>query len=234
MTDQYRPDVVAGKYDPKLFDPSGGTLLVNEIFYSLQGEGRHTGRATVFIRLAKCNLACKFCDTEFETFHRMTVEEVVAKVLSLIPDHHRMHAKPLIDITGGEPLLQNCGPLVRNLQLRHFAVGCETSGSVWNEWATELDHVTCSPKVPKARIPEPLLQLFKEDGYKVDVKWIVNAAFLSQFERDADAMYIHGPRNYLQPESNLPKYIAAASKLIMAWPHLYQLSLQTHKIAGNP
>ena len=52
-------------------------LTVNEIFYSLQGEGGRTGEASIFIRLSKCNLACSFCDTEYESGERMTLDEIV-------------------------------------------------------------------------------------------------------------------------------------------------------------
>ena len=56
------------------------SLNVNEIFYSLQGEGGRTGQASIFIRLAKCNLACSFCDTEFEKGVKMTLEEIIDEI----------------------------------------------------------------------------------------------------------------------------------------------------------
>lgn len=227
MTSEFRPDVVGGKYDARLFDPTGATLLVNEIFYSLQGEGKHTGQATVFIRLAKCNLACKFCDTEFETFQPMTVEDIVARVLGLIPEPVEGVTKPWVDLTGGEPLLQNCGPLVSALARRGLETCVETSGSVWAPWVTMLEWVTVSPKVPLDRIPVPLMEEASE------FKWIVNAAFLSMLEKDPTRLIVPDRKNYLQPESNLPKFIAAATKLILRDPR-YTLSLQTHKLAGNP
>ena len=55
-------------------------LRVNNIFYSLQGEGRNTGRAAVFIRFAGCNLRCSFCDTEFESYREMSREEILAEI----------------------------------------------------------------------------------------------------------------------------------------------------------
>ncbi|MGO9061660.1 MAG: radical SAM protein [Candidatus Binataceae bacterium] len=79
---------------------SGKDLIVNEIFYSVQGESTHAGRACAFVRLTACNLRCNYCDTEY-AFHegrRMAIAEVTAQVES--------YQCPLVEITGGEPLLQ--------------------------------------------------------------------------------------------------------------------------------
>jgi 7-carboxy-7-deazaguanine synthase len=78
----------------------GKSLVVNEIFYSVQGESTHAGRPCAFVRLTACNLRCNYCDTEY-AFHegrRMSIAEVTAQV-----EGYRC---PLVEITGGEPLLQ--------------------------------------------------------------------------------------------------------------------------------
>jgi 7-carboxy-7-deazaguanine synthase len=100
------------------------TLLVNEIFYSIQGESTHAGRSCVFVRLTGCNLRCDWCDTEyaFSEGRRMTVAEVVAQV-----DAYRC---PLAEITGGEPLLQDAvHPLMLAMIERGLSVMIETSGA---------------------------------------------------------------------------------------------------------
>jgi 7-carboxy-7-deazaguanine synthase len=76
------------------------TLVVNEIFYSVQGESTHAGRPCAFVRLTACNLRCNYCDTEYAFYEgrRMAVAEVAAQV-----EGYRC---PLVEITGGEPLLQ--------------------------------------------------------------------------------------------------------------------------------
>ena len=79
---------------------AGKDLVVNEIFYSVQGESTYAGRPCAFVRLTACNLRCNYCDTEY-AFHegrRMAIAEIVAQVES--------YRCPLVEITGGEPLLQ--------------------------------------------------------------------------------------------------------------------------------
>ena len=100
------------------------TLHVNEIFYSIQGESTHAGRPCVFVRLTGCNLRCDWCDTEyaFSEGRRMTVAEIVAQV--------EAHRCPLVEITGGEPLLQDAvHPLMLALLGRGLSVMIETSGA---------------------------------------------------------------------------------------------------------
>ena len=74
-------------------------MLINEIFYSLQGEGVHMGKASIFIRLSRCNLRCSFCDTEFDTGKEMTLEEL-RDAIAPYPGRR-------IILTGGEPTLQH-------------------------------------------------------------------------------------------------------------------------------
>ena len=82
-------------------------MKVNEIFYSLQGEGVFTGTAAIFVRLAGCNLHCDFCDTKHEDYTIFTEEEIV-KAISDYPAKH-------VVITGGEPTLQLTHSLVDRL-----------------------------------------------------------------------------------------------------------------------
>lgn len=115
-------------------------MKVNEIFYSLQGEGYYTGTAAVFIRLSGCNLKCPFCDTDFKQFQEMTEDEIVAKVNALPKD-----AK-LVVITGGEPSLQLTYSFVDKLHLAKKYVAVETNGT--RILPKNIDWVTLSPKEP--------------------------------------------------------------------------------------
>jgi len=103
---------------------TSGRLNITEIFYSIQGESTHAGRPCVFVRLTGCNLRCRWCDTAyaFDGGQRMTIEEVAAAVAR--------HQCNLIEITGGEPLLQEgVYPLIDALLAVDNTVMIETSGA---------------------------------------------------------------------------------------------------------
>lgn len=135
---------------------NGSTLAVQDIFFTLQGEGPYSGQAAVFVRLAGCNLACSFCDTEFESKidNRMPIFDVVKRVRDL-PRHR------LVVLTGGEPLRQNVVPLIEalfNIGVR--VVQIETAGTLWvpalesfitRDYESPDPRVVlvCSPKTPK-------------------------------------------------------------------------------------
>src|SRR6185369_17883356 len=98
-------------------------LTVNEIFYSIQGESTYAGRPCVFVRLTACDLRCTWCDTPyaFTEGHKQTVDEVVAAVDA--------HGCALVEITGGEPLLQeDVYPLMDRLLATGRTVMLETGG----------------------------------------------------------------------------------------------------------
>ena len=119
---------------------------VNEIFYSLQGEGRNTGRAAVFVRFAGCNLRCPFCDTEFDTYREMTAEEIIAEVDECRKDVSPCDAysKPLLVLTGGEPTLQVDEAFVELLHQHGYEVAMESNGIL--PAPKNLDWLTVSPK----------------------------------------------------------------------------------------
>jgi 7-carboxy-7-deazaguanine synthase len=98
-------------------------LTVNEIFYSIQGESTYAGRPCVFVRLTACDLRCSWCDTPY-AFHegrKAEIEDVLREV--------RTHGCPLVEITGGEPLLQeDVYPLMSRLLGSGHTVLVETGG----------------------------------------------------------------------------------------------------------
>ena len=100
-------------------------LDVNEIFFSIQGESSHAGRSCVFVRLTACNLRCSYCDTEYAFYEgkERSIDEIVAEVVAFPCD--------LVEITGGEPLLQTpVHDLIRELLELGKTVLIETGGSL--------------------------------------------------------------------------------------------------------
>lgn len=113
-----------------------GLLRVNEIFYSLQGEGHFTGTPAVFVRLSGCNLRCPFCDTDHHASVGMTYAEVVARVTDF-PSRH-------VVVTGGEPSMQLTDGFIDALHAAGCFVQVETNGTL--PLPPPVDWVTCSPK----------------------------------------------------------------------------------------
>lgn len=174
---------------------------VNEIFYSLQGEGRYTGTPAVFLRFAGCNRKCSFCDTDHHTFTEMSGEEI-ADAVAAFPARHLV-------ITGGEPLMQLDSDLLRLLKGRGFYIQIETNGTL--PVPPEVDWVTCSPKDAPWGID-------RIDEFKV----VYQGDDVEQL-----AAHFNVPLRYLQPCSgkNIPETI----QYILQHP-AWRLSLQTHKL----
>lgn len=98
-------------------------MRVNEIFYSLQGEGSYAGTPAVFVRLSGCNLKCPFCDTRHESYREYTDREILQEILKYSPCR-------FVVITGGEPCLQLTGELVNLLHEHNCFVAIETNGTM--------------------------------------------------------------------------------------------------------
>ena len=100
------------------------TLTVNEIFYSIQGESTFAGQPCIFVRLTGCDLRCTYCDTEYAFYEgrRRTLDDLLAEIMT--------HPCRLVEITGGEPLLQKrVHPLMSRLCDAGYTVLIETSGA---------------------------------------------------------------------------------------------------------
>ena len=111
---------------------------VNEIFYSLQGEGYHSGTPAVFVRFSGCNLHCAFCDTQHQVGEMMSLQEIVDEV-------NKYPIAPLVVLTGGEPSLFIDEAFVAELkQKTGKRIAIETNGT--RPLPNNLDWVTLSPK----------------------------------------------------------------------------------------
>lgn len=190
-------------------------LQLAEIFYSIQGEGAYTGTPAVFIRLAGCNLACAFCDTDYALKFFATVDELVARVQEIGGDC------PMVVLTGGEPLAQReSQALVRALIAQGRRVHIESNGTVQTDLPPEV--WLCIS--PKERV-DPVMAA-RADEVKLIVDRRVPEEWLDLFSSK--------PIVLLQPEGNKPENIALALQYVKAHPQRFRLSLQTHKFIGVP
>ena len=216
-------------------------LPVMESFYTLQGEGFHQGKAAYFIRLGGCDVGCVWCDVKdswnADVHPKFSVEEIVSKVngeweivngnweLGVENKSLDNSIKPIIVITGGEPLKHNLDELTKALQENGFETNIETSGSspVSGNW----DWICLSPKKFKAPLPEilPLANELKIVVFnKSDFDWAEKYA----------ALMSKNCILYLQPEwdkaSSVTPLIVDYIKANPQW----RLSLQVHKYINVP
>lgn len=207
----------------------GQVLQVVEIFPTLQGEGPFVGHPAVFVRLGGCNLACDFCDTEFERFQPWELPFLLHTISSLA-EQGGCRVRDLVVITGGEPLRQNIGPLCAALLDLGFRVQIETNGTLWRTLPREVN-VVCSPKAPYHRLRPDLLA-------RIDaIKFIVaaNDPLYGEVVDVGQAQYrtpvYVQPMDVGDPARNAANLQHAAA---LAQQYGYRLSLQTHKILGMP
>jgi len=128
-------------------------MFINEIFYSLQGEGRLTGLPTVFIRTGRCNLRCSYCDTTdaYET----GVELSIDSILHTLTDYTCSH----VCVTGGEPMLQpDLIELLYNLRDRKYECSIETNGSLDISPILNIKFplISCDIKCPSSGMSEKM------------------------------------------------------------------------------
>ncbi len=185
---------------------------VNEIFYSLQGEGYFTGTPAVFLRFSGCNLKCGFCDTRHEDFTLMTQAEIIEQ-LKAYPSRH-------VIITGGEPSLQLDQILVDLLHDEGYFIQIETNGT--RPLPEGIDWVTCSPKGDATGECEVKLRMVDE------LKVVYEGQDVETIASSIPAMHY-----FLQPCSS-PRYEGGSNTsetvtYILHHPH-WRLSLQTHKL----
>jgi 7-carboxy-7-deazaguanine synthase len=188
-------------------------IQLAEIFYSIQGEGTWTGTPAVFVRLAGCNLACDFCDTDYSVKSMASIEDVVASVREAGGEC------PMVILTGGEPLAQAETPaLIEALRRDGRRVHIESNGTIF----TELPDDVWLCVSPKERVDLRMAQRANEAKLIVDGR--VPEEHLALFEGK--------PSILLQPEGNKPSNIEIALEYAKAHPERFKLSLQTHKFIG--
>lgn len=135
-------------------------LLVTSVFFTLQGEGPFAGRPAVFVRLAKCNLNCSFCDTYFDTGDWMTRDQLVERILEVSHGHRLLDA--VLVITGGEPMLQkNLTPFLVISAAYFDKVQIESNGLQLIDMPNSI-YLVVSPKCAEVNgVPRDYQQLSK-------------------------------------------------------------------------
>ncbi len=202
--------------------PEDGSLLpLMEEFYTIQGEGYHTGKAAYFIRLGGCDVGCHWCDVKESwnaELHPLTpVETIVA--------HAKIHPSKTVVVTGGEPLIYNLDHLTARLQNEGIKTFMETSGAypLSGYW----DWICLSPKKFKA----PRREVLQAAG---ELKVIVfNKSDFAWAEEHA-ALVNDRCKLYLQPEWSKA---AEMTPLIIDYVKdnpKWEISLQTHKYLNIP
>ena len=191
-----------------------------EIFESLQGEGRNSGRPCVFVRFAGCNLQCPWCDTDVAKRFSLSLDDLVAEVKGF-------RAKSVI-LTGGEPTIQSGMPeLVAKLKADGYWIGVETNGLRTEDWLSFVDYVACSPKIEFADRYVPGTALAAADEVRVVASSEEAVDFCRQIrQRIAATDY------YVSPCDRDGKIDFATAKAVLARLDGWSLSVQLHKLLG--
>ncbi len=190
-------------------------LRVSSIFYSIQGEGAHSGEAGVFVRLYGCNLDCDFCDDQLHKSvkKQMSFGEILKEI-------ERFPSKSVI-ITGGEPSIYNLNPFISFLHKYSYKVSIETNGYSFKN-IKKADWITYSPKE---------WHDIKEEGFD-ELKFVVDKN--SPIEKLLD---IHSVKPiYLQPQNfeNEPNMenVKFCIEVVKKYPQKFRFSAQMHKFLG--
>ena len=197
------------------------TLPVMEDFYTLQGEGFHTGKAAYFIRLGGCDVGCVWCDVKDSwdagKHPLRNIDELVSQV--------KNHSGEIVVITGGEPLMHDLNFLTESLHNAGLKTHMETSGS--SPLSGYWDWITLSPKKFKAPLPEILnvanelkIVVFNKSDFAWAEKW---------------AEHVNPEcKLYLQPEWSKASVVTPLIVEYIKSNPQWQLSLQVHKYIHVP
>ncbi len=199
---------------------SGEMLPLMEAFYTIQGEGFHTGKAAYFIRIGGCDVGCHWCDVKESWDEKLHPPTLV----STIVNGAKKHANTVV-VTGGEPLMWNLDFLTKNLHLNNIKTHIETSGAykISGFW----DWICLSPKKTKL----PLKEIYKKAN---ELKIIVHNKSDFEFAEKQALLVSENCELFLQPEwSKRDKMTPQIVAYVMKHP-TWKISLQTHKYLNIP
>jgi len=203
-------------------DFKGGTLLpLVEEFYTIQGEGFHTGKAAYFIRIGGCDVGCSWCDTKFswnpELHPVVPFEGIIANVLA--------QPASAVVVTGGEPLMVNMDPLTNELKEKGIETFLETSGA--HPLSGNWDWICLSPKKQMPPVPE----LFPEAH---ELKMIINGEEDLRWAEESARRVSRDCKPYLQPEWSQSERILPLIIEYAKQNPKWMISIQSHKYMRIP
>ncbi len=199
----------------------GRLLPLVEDFYTIQGEGFHTGRAAYFVRLAGCDVRCPWCDAAYT----WSAERYPLVEVGTIADRVTATPARCVVITGGEPLLHPLGPLTEILRSRGVEILLETSGT--QPLSGSFDWICLSPKRHCAPRPELSLQAD-------ELKTVVSCDEDFAWAEEQAALVRPDCRLSLQPEWGAAERMTTRIvEYVKAHPR-WRISLQTHKYLNIP
>ncbi len=207
------------EHTQKLLD-KGEMLPLMEEFYTIQGEGFHTGKAAYFIRIGGCDVGCHWCDVKeswYANLHPPTATENIVK-------NAKSYATTVV-VTGGEPLMWRLDYLTNLLQINNIKTHIETSGAY--ELSGKWDWICLSPK----KIKLPLEDIYSKSN---ELKVIINTKNDFKFAEEQAAKVSENCELFLQPEwSKHVKITPLIVEYVMKYPQ-WKISLQTHKYLNIP
>lgn len=214
---------IATDENQELFDSEAldrQTYPLMEDFYTIQGEGTHTGSAAYFIRTAGCDVNCWWCDVKESWDEDKHPEVPVSEIVERASDS----GAPIAVITGGEPLLHDLDPLTYRLKEAGLQTHIETSGS--SPLSGYLDWITLSPK----RFKYPLDDIFP---YVDELKVVVVTNKDLEWAEENAAKCPDTTELLLQPEWETPESRELIVDYVKEHPQ-WKISLQTHKHLNVP
>lgn len=196
---------------------------INEIFYSLQGEGAHTGVPSVFVRFSGCNLNCYFCDTQHQSGKMMDEREIIGEI--------NKYPAEWIILTGGEPSLWIDSEFIAILkQETGKKIAIETNGS--HELPSGIDWVTVSPKNGMDGAGQYDLKVKRADEVKVvDVGQDLEQYFTLPFISPETRMYLQPC--FVENREECEMRRLSTVKRVLEDPR-WILSIQTHRFLNIP
>ena len=200
----------------------GGTKLpLVEDFYTIQGEGFHTGKPAYFIRLGGCDVGCAWCDAKYTWNPRMypptPIEEIVERAVAC--------AAQSIVITGGEPLMYPLDALTQSLKEKGLAIFLETSGS--HPFSGTFDWVCLSPKQKS----KPLAEAY---GHANELKVIISSESDLEWAEECAELVDENCMLYLQPEWSVAEEIMPVLVEYAKQNPRWNISIQSHKYMRIP